>query len=139
MLTDATRAAKSTRILVVDDQPPMAAALTSFLRTLGYEARAVSSGEAALSEIFRDPPSLVLLDLKLDGSSGSDVLRVLRSDPRFATLPVVLCSAQDSLTAENVRELGAQDFVQKSEVFERLAAVIARELPEPKSRPAAGV
>lgn len=75
----------------------------------------------------------MLLDLNLSGSNGRDVLRLLRSDHRFDSLPVVICTAHDPLTEEDLRNLGAQDFVEKSAVFERLGDVITRALVKPKS------
>ncbi len=124
---------KCKQILIVEDQPAVAAGLKSLVHSLGYDARTASSAGEALFEIGRECPSLLLLDLNLPDSTGGDVLRLLRADRSFDSLPVVVCSVRDRLTADEVRVLGAQDFVAKTEIFERLGEVLARETRQTRS------
>jgi DNA-binding response OmpR family regulator len=83
---------------------------------LGYEARCVSTGEAAMRELRQRPCSLVLLDLMMPGMSGFDVLRAMGFDRLLRDVPVVICSAMDRDENWNqVRALGARDYLVKAE------------------------
>src|SRR5271154_2260996 len=81
------------RILIVDDHPVVRTGLTSMLGTqAGFEVvGAASSGEEALALINRNAPDVMLMDLRMPGMNGIDLLRTLQS---FATPPraIVLTS-----------------------------------------------
>jgi DNA-binding NtrC family response regulator len=100
------------RILVVDDEK----SVRDILRlTLEYEDCNVSeadSGAAALAEISADPPDAVLLDIKMPGMDGMEVLEKIRSID--AKLPVIILTGHGSIeTAVEATRLGAFDFLSK--------------------------
>ena len=99
------------RILVVDDEPPIARAVAANLRARGHEVITVASGTAALSAVETSEPDCVVLDLGLPGLHGLEVLRRLRT---WSPVPVVVLTAtgaeRDKLAAF---ELGADDYVTK--------------------------
>jgi two-component system KDP operon response regulator KdpE len=99
------------RILVVDDEPPIARTVAANLRARGYEAITVASGTAALAAVETMEPDCVVLDLGLPGLHGLEVLRRLRT---WSAVPVVVLTAtdaeRDKITAF---ELGADDYVTK--------------------------
>ena len=72
------RAARMTRILVVDDEPQILRALGTNLRARGYDVELAATGEAALTVAARKHPDLVVLDLGLPGIDGVEVIRGLR-------------------------------------------------------------
>lgn len=117
------------KILVVDDHAGVAKALVTLARVLGYEATDVHGGQQALDHARAARPDLMLLDLQMPGLSGFDVLRALRADARFDSMPIVACSAAP---AEQVRDeamrLGAQDFIPKEDAFEELGPILGRQL-----------
>jgi CheY-like chemotaxis protein len=77
------------RVLIVDDDGALLELLTEFLELQGIEAVAAESGEAALREIEGpNPPDLVVLDIRMPGLSGNDVLRRMKENPRLARIPV---------------------------------------------------
>jgi len=77
------------RVLVVDDDGALLELLTEFLELQGIEVVAAKSGEEALQEIEGpNPPDLVVLDIRLPGLSGNDVLRRMKENPRLARIPV---------------------------------------------------
>jgi len=117
------------RILVVEDEPKMAALLADYLRAAGYEAECIETGDAAVPAYRHGRHDLVLLDLMLPGRSGLDVCRELRT---FSDVPVVMLTARveeaDRLLG---LELGADDYIAKTpfsprEVVARVKAVLRR-------------
>ncbi|HEV8425060.1 MAG TPA: response regulator transcription factor [Actinomycetes bacterium] len=100
-----------TRVLVVDDEPPIVRAVAANLRVRGYEVLTAASGEATLTAVETHQPDCVVLDLGLPGIDGLEVLRRLRT---WTQVPVVVLTAidgeRDKVTA---LELGADDYVTK--------------------------
>ena len=66
------------RVLVVDDEPQFARALSTNLRGAGYEVETAATAEAALAAAGLNPPDAVILDLRLPDGSGRDVAAELR-------------------------------------------------------------
>lgn len=90
------------RIVVVDDQPVLASIYRSKFTAEGFHVDVAVDGEAALEVIQRSRPDLVLLDLMLPKIKGIDVLKTLRAQPSFKTLPILVfsSSAQPGLVEE---------------------------------------
>ena len=85
-------------ILIVDDDPDIVSFLEEALEMVGYESR-TAVGAGALSIAKDEQLRLILLDLQIPGMSGDEVCRRLKADPATATIPVVIMSALDRLTA----------------------------------------
>jgi two-component system, OmpR family, KDP operon response regulator KdpE len=100
-----------TRVLVVDDEPPIVRAVAANLRVRGYEVLTAANGEAALAAVETHQPDCVVLDLGLPGIDGLEVLRRLRT---WTEVPVVVLTAMDSERDKvTALELGADDYVTK--------------------------
>jgi DNA-binding response OmpR family regulator len=100
-----------TRVLVVDDEPPIVRAVAANLRVRGYEVLTAASGDAALAAVEAHQPDCVVLDLGLPGIGGLEVLRRLRT---WTEVPVVVLTAIDSERDKVVAlDLGADDYVTK--------------------------
>lgn len=84
------------RILVVDDQRPVAEMLLAVLRGEGYEARVCVDPERAVQRAESFEPHLIILDLVMPGLSGADVLQQIRAMPTTAQVPVLLVTAYHS-------------------------------------------
>lgn len=67
------------RILVVDDEPPIMALCLKILGRLGYEVEGVTSGEVALSKMAGGPVDLLVVDYKMPGLNGFEVVRRARA------------------------------------------------------------
>ena len=80
------------RILIVEDEGPIAEILADLLAEEGYQAT-VSEDGAALAAALAEPPDLVLLDAMLPGMDGPEVCRRLKADPRTRHVPVVFLTA----------------------------------------------
>ena len=104
----------------------------------GAEALAYLRGEGEYAD--REPPAVLITDLNLDGTSGLDVLRAVRTDDRLRDLPVVVMSgsvADDDINA--VHELGGSAYLVKPVAFEALLDVIRKlGMPWAVQRPVPG-
>lgn len=111
------------RLLLVEDDAPLAAALTQALREQGFAVNHVSQGEEALRAATDDPPDLLVLDLGLPDMDGLDALRRLRR--AGSRLPVLLLTARDAV-ADKVAglDLGADDYLPKPFEMRELVARI---------------
>jgi CheY-like chemotaxis protein len=112
-----------TRILVAEDNPADVYLLKEALNLEGKEVEllVVSDGEQALDYVQRQGgfenaviPDLIVLDLNLPKSDGSDVLRCIRESPDYTGVPVVVLTSSDSPKDRKVIEaLGANCFITK--------------------------
>ena len=111
------------RILVVDDQRANSEMLAEVLRKRGYDGVSLNSGHAALEEIARMRPDLVISDILMPGMDGYELCRTLRAQPATALLPVILVTTLDA-QSERVPGLdaGADDFLTKPIKWEELFA-----------------
>ena len=111
------------RVLVVDDDPDMAAFLARLLGAEGMIADTVADGETALERVATAPPDLILLDVMLPGADGFTICEKLKGDPATAMIPIVLVTALED-QASRVRGIraGGDDFLSKPVNREELLA-----------------
>ena len=112
---EADRAAvQPSRILVVDDNASNRDLLSRRLQRQGHTVLQAKDGAAALALIEKEVLDLVLLDLMMPGVSGYDVLTLLKNDPRFREIPVIMISALTELDSiVRCIEAGADDYLAK--------------------------
>ena len=125
----AEASARRLRTLIVEDEPKVAAALREGLEGEGYEAVVEGSGEAAFYRLTTDRFDVVLLDLRLPGRDGIEILSAARR--RGVETPVVVLTARDTLEDRVVGlDAGADDYVVKpfafAELLARIRAVLRR-------------
>jgi DNA-binding response OmpR family regulator len=111
----------SMRVLLVEDEPKLAAFIYKGLREDGLDVVVASSGEVALAQARTTPPDIVILDVMLPGIDGFDVCRSLRV--LSPALPILILSARE-LVDDRVRGLdaGADDYLTKPFAFSELRA-----------------
>jgi two-component system, OmpR family, alkaline phosphatase synthesis response regulator PhoP len=115
-------------ILVVDDEPKIAALARDYLEHAGFAVVTAADGRAALDALGRSKPDLVVLDLGLPELDGLDVTRAIRRD---SSLPIVMLTARDDEIDKLLGlELGADDYLTKPfsprELVARVKAVLRR-------------
>ncbi len=116
------------KILLVEDDIEISDMLKNFLSTENFEVTASYNGKDACQKFFMDKYSLVLLDLRVPGLSGMEVLKNIRE---ASTVPVIIISAKDSDSDKTLGlGMGADDYITKpfsvTEVLARIKANIRR-------------
>jgi two-component system, response regulator, stage 0 sporulation protein F len=112
------------RILVVDDEAPVREVLTEYFETEGYAVEAATNGLEALSVVSGGRADLVLLDVRMPGLDGVQVLRRIRE--LTDSVPVIMVTANEDVTiARQTLMLGAFDYVAKPFDFDYLDRAVA--------------
>jgi CheY-like chemotaxis protein len=83
----------SARILIVEDHPTMREAMRLVLEGEGFDIDEASDGDQALAAVQDERPDLVLLDMSIPGTSGSEVLAAVKSDPVTSEVRVIVVTA----------------------------------------------
>ncbi|MGB5209249.1 MAG: response regulator [Gammaproteobacteria bacterium] len=125
-------------ILIVEDEPKIAALLDDYLQSNGFRTHVIETGLGVTEWIQANTPDLVLLDLMLPGKDGLQICREVRA---FSQLPIIMVTARvDEIDRLLGLELGADDYICKPfsprEVVARVKAVLRRlhreaDAPEP--------
>jgi len=124
----------SDRILVVDDEPDLLELVRLNLSQAGFAVDTAATGGEAMKSLQNVRPDLMVLDLMLPDTTGTDLCRELRSDAAFAELPIIMLTARaDEVDRVVGFELGADDYVTKPfsprELVLRVRAVLRRRNP----------
>ncbi len=121
--------------LVVDDDADLRARLRTLLEGGGFQVVEAADGQAALAEVDRRVPGLVLLDLTMPVMDGFSFLKALRARPHGRDVPVVVLTARDVTAAERASLAEDADrVVVKGSVSLRKLAKDLRELAPPSGR-----
>jgi len=116
-------------ILIVDDEADIRELIAGILEDEGYQARLAHNSDAALAAIEERRPSLVILDIWLQGSrlDGLDLLNVIKE--KLPDLQVIIISGHGNIeTAVSAIKRGAYDYIEKPFKADRLILVIGRAL-----------
>ncbi len=119
------------RILVVEDETDLQQVLEFNLRQVGHEVLLAARGDVALRLVEAEKPDIVLPDLMLPDTSGTEVCKLIKSNPTTRHIPVMMVTAKGEEIDRVVGfELGADDYVVKPfsvrELLLRVAAVLRR-------------
>jgi two-component system, NtrC family, response regulator AtoC len=114
-------------IFVTDDEPALRNAIVKRLSRRQHRVRAFQSGDELLAAVERDLPDLILLDLKMPGMTGIEVLETLRTKARDA-LVIILTAYGTVEDAVEAMKLGAYDFLIKTVDLEGVEPVVDRAL-----------
>ncbi len=113
-------------ILIVDDSKTELYVLSDILGKRGYRVRTAENGEEALRRLEELKPDLILMDVVMPGSNGFQLTRTITRDPRFADVPVILCTSKSQETDRvwGLRQ-GARDYIVKPVKGDELLAKIS--------------
>jgi two-component system nitrogen regulation response regulator NtrX len=115
------------RILVIDDEAAIRDSLRMILEYEHYDFVGASTGPDGVMLVKRDPPDVVMLDIKMPGMSGLETLAEIRKVDE--ALPVAMISGHGTITdAMQATRLGAFDFIEKPFTSERVLVTIAKGL-----------
>jgi DNA-binding NtrC family response regulator len=114
-------------VLVVDDDSNILTTLGMRLEAMGYDVLTAADGPSAVDTVLKDEPELVLLDLRLPGMDGLEVLTRVKAER--PDVEVVLLTAQGSVeTAVAAMRAGAYDYLEKPIDAQRLKVVLSQAL-----------
>jgi len=113
------------KILLVDDSKTELHYLSDLLGKRGYKVRTAENGDEALKRLSEDRPDLILMDVVMPGQNGFQLTRTITRDPRFAGIPVIMCTSKNQETDKvwGIRQ-GATDYVVKPVKAEELMGKI---------------
>ncbi|MBQ9476323.1 MAG: response regulator [Bacteroidales bacterium] len=116
-------------VLAVDDIPLNLLLVTKMLSRFNFRLRTAANGQQALDAVAAEKPDLILLDLMMPGIDGFEVIRRLREDPATADIQIVILSALNS-QEDVVRgfNVGANDFIMKPVIMEKLLSCVVTQL-----------
>jgi DNA-binding response OmpR family regulator len=114
------------KILVIDDDPTGTELLITLLGLEGYRGFGVDNWTDLLGEVLAKAPDLVIMDVRLSGRDGLELLRQLRNHPlpKVASMPVLMMSGEDHRAQS--RSAGANGFVEKPFDWNTVRGVIER-------------
>ena len=125
-------------VLVVDDVDEQREIACGILAKLGYRARAVSSGDAAVAHLKTEKADLVILDMIMDpGISGLETyVRILEQNP--GQKAIIASGFSETMDVKQAQRLGAGAYVKKPYALEKLGLAVQAELMRPAAPSAAG-
>ena len=108
------------KVLLVDDEIEFIATISERLSSRGIQARTATSGEEALVLIEAEPPDVIVLDVMLPGTRGTELLKLIKQE--HPAIPVILLTGGDVSTRERMEgmRLGAFDYLLKPVSMEEL-------------------
>ena len=120
------------KLLIVDDEPKIRAMLADCLQQTELAIATAESGEEALAKVAQDPPDVMILDIKMKGMSGLEVLRQVRASfPHIGVL--IITGFDDERVEEDVTRLGVLGVIHKplmlSEVRQTIHEALANSPP----------
>ena len=128
VVTDGGPSGVGKRILIVDDEPQIGEVLSAYLKQEAFETIVCQTAAAALTELERQRPDMMILDITLPDGSGLDILRRGVRSHRIPT--IMLTGRSDEVDRVVGLELGADDYIVKPfsprEVVARVRAVMRR-------------
>lgn len=109
-----TKNKNKTNVLIVDDQPDNLRTLAALLTQRGYKVRKAVSGEMAIETAHLDPPSLILLDIRMPQMDGYEVCSALKQSSQTQSVPVIFLSAlDDTVDKAKAFAVGGADYITK--------------------------
>src|SRR5262245_25882754 len=121
------------RVLVIDDEEAIRKSLRMVLEYEGYEFLEAASGPEGLETLKRESPDALLLDIKMPGMDGVEVLDVLRG--RDQQIPVLMISGHGDIpTAVEAIHKGAYDFIEKPLESDRVLTALRNAIERKRLR-----
>ena len=124
-------------ILVVDDTPENLRVVIGLLKKAGYKARGIPNGDLALLAVAKQPPNLILLDIRMPGMDGFQVCEALQKQAASRGIPIIFLSAlTDAADKQRAFEAGGVDYITKPFQAKEVLARVGTHLELARSRTA---
>jgi twitching motility two-component system response regulator PilG len=120
------------RVLVIDDSNTIRRSAEIFLRQGGYEVLLAEDGFEALAKVNDTEPDLIFCDILMPRLDGYQTCAIIKRNPRFATVPVVMLSSRDGVFDKaRGRMVGSDEYLTKPFTKEQLLRAVAQFCPQP--------
>lgn len=119
------------KIAIIEDDPSIALMYATKLKYEGFEVETAIDGESGIALVLRQRPDLILLDIMMPNMNGAELMNKLSQYPEASKSKViVLSNIGNPTTAEDMKKLGAVDYLTKSDttpekIVERIKAALA--------------
>ena len=114
MSTDTAGATAGAKVLVIDDSNTIRRSAEIFLRQGGHEVLLAEDGFDALSKVNDHEPDLIFCDILMPRLDGYQTCAIIKRNPRFAAVPVIMLSSKDGLFDKaRGRMVGSEDYLTK--------------------------
>ena len=101
-------------VLIVEDEPNIVLSLKFLMEGAGFSVRTTGEGAAALKEIEKQPPNIVLLDVMLPDRDGYSICEAIKANPDWQDIRVLMLTAKGrDMDREKGLALGADDYITK--------------------------
>lgn len=120
------------KILIIDDDKRIATMIQDLLPPIEFQSKAARSADQALQELESFSPDLILMDIHLPGVSGFELCRIVKENPAWKKIPIIMVSGSAKATRDKVTgfQTGADDYIVKpfepSEFMARVRALLRR-------------
>jgi CheY-like chemotaxis protein len=115
----------TSKILVVDDDPPILKGIEMVLRNVGYDTKTTLKGEETLGLVESYQPDLILMDIMLAGMDGREIAKELKSAEATKHIPIVLISANQAM-GKDIEKYGVETFISKPFSSKQLISIIEK-------------
>jgi twitching motility two-component system response regulator PilG len=124
------RASTGTKVLVIDDSNTIRRSAEIFLRQGGHEVVLAEDGFDALAKVSDHDPQLIFCDILMPRLDGYQTCAIIKRNPRFAHVPVIMLSSKDGLFDKaRGRMVGSQDYLTKPFTKEQLLRAVRQFAP----------
>lgn len=119
----------SKKILLVDDEPEIITLMKRRLTKAGYNVLTANNGTEGLELAKKERPDIVILDVMMPGLSGYEICRILKMDPEYQSLKIILLTGRDQLVdKETSEQIKADAYVNKpfdpNIIFEKIKKLL---------------
>ena len=126
----AESAAPGVKVLVIDDSNTIRRSAEIFLAQGGHEVVLAEDGFDALAKVSDHAPALIFCDILMPRLDGYQTCAIIKRNPRFAHVPVIMLSSKDGLFDKaRGRMVGSQDYLTKAFTKEQLLRAVAQHRP----------
>lgn len=115
----------NSKILVIDDDPPILKGIEMVLRNVGYDTKASLKGEETIELVHSYKPDLILMDVMLAGMDGREIAKELKSQEDTKHIPIVLISANQAM-GKDIEKYGVETFISKPFSSKHLISIIEK-------------
>jgi twitching motility two-component system response regulator PilG len=123
--TDASTGQAGAKVLVIDDSNTIRRSAEIFLRQGGHEVVLAEDGFEALAKVNDHVPELIFCDILMPRLDGYQTCAIIKRNPRFASVPVIMLSSKDGLFDKaRGRMVGSEDYLTKPFTKEQLLRAV---------------